>query len=138
MGMSREICWSELDWVDLEVATSELRPENTMNMGQCFNWRAIDSYSKQTKLTWVGVLNGRPYAVRQTLSTTLVADLSAPSDREETKNLVQKFHQYFQTDSQLSSLYEIWSKECSRMRTITQCLPGSDNVKVMYDYEKAG
>lgn len=122
--MAKEMHWNDLEWIDLLVEPSELRPENSMNMGQCFNWKSFDTSSEQTKLTWVGVLHGRPYAIRQTSSTTQVAELSFPTNREESSTIQKKFYHYFQLDTNLSSMYQVWSEQCPRMRIITQCLPG--------------
>lgn len=122
--MAKEISWSELKWVDLLVEPSELRPENTMNMGQCFNWKSLEGFTEQSKLTWVGVMEGKPYAVRQTPTATIVAELCHSTERQEASIIQQKFREYFQLETNLSVLYETWSEQCSRMRTIVGCLPG--------------
>ena len=52
---------SYLEWTDIGVANSqELRPDKTLIMGQCFNWKSL---SHDDSL-WVGVLNELPVAIK--------------------------------------------------------------------------
>lgn len=45
-------------WHDLCVPAEELRPENTLTIGQCFNWRQAGADC------WVGVLDREVIAIR--------------------------------------------------------------------------
>ncbi|CAM9490798.1 unnamed protein product [Choristocarpus tenellus] len=48
----------DIGWIDLEVPSEELRPEFSLTMGQCFNWR------RATVDCWVGVVGSRVLALR--------------------------------------------------------------------------
>jgi hypothetical protein len=76
---------SDADWVDLNTAPSQLRPDLTLITGQCFNWRRLydgqvgrDSLEEPSQVEdryWVGVLGQFPLVIKQTPTTTLAACL---------------------------------------------------------------
>lgn len=109
---------SQLDWVNLQVPADELRPMNTLVTGQCFNWKPLSDTS------WAGVVNGKAYAVQQTASSTLVADLSPAAERQEREALVEAFRAYFQLQVPLAPLYAEWGAACPRMHLIGGALRG--------------
>ena len=64
-------------WIDLEISPIELRPNYTLIMGQCFNWKRIDNADTDgvNSTCWIGILGKYPLAIRQTDETTLFANL---------------------------------------------------------------
>lgn len=115
---------TDLSWVDLHIPPIQMTPENTLNMGQCFNWKRLplsDEESLGSKF-WIGVVDGQPLIVKQLSSTTEVASLlSMPVDPS---HLRQTMLEYFQLDDDLPELYGTWSQKCERMRTVSVHLPG--------------
>jgi len=68
-----------LDWHDLKVPATELRPCATLATGQCFNWRPVqfhDSIDNDDTVAWVGVVGDRVVALRETPETTMFACLA--------------------------------------------------------------
>jgi N-glycosylase/DNA lyase len=126
-------------WIDLEISPEEMNPSNTLNMGQCFNWKKI---ALSEANYWVGVLNGLPLMVKQTPQTTLVKCLnheindsfpmkkrkgidSNPVASEDRANLLKnELRYYFQISSPLLPLYDHWSSRCDRMKVVTTHLQG--------------
>lgn len=111
----------EGEWVDLEMKPEELRPQFTLTMGQCFNWRqkvCCDHYIPPRLLSgsfmwlvwgcglgqegsedeWVGVVGSTVLAVKQTPDTTLIKCLagSPPPSSTTTSALRDLAWDYFQ------------------------------------------
>jgi hypothetical protein len=133
-----------VNWIDLKIPAAELRPDYTLIMGQCFNWRRIDSpnLSGDVSSCWVGILGPHPIAIRQTDDSTYFAHLQnmscqmgSTSDNHSVKiegtekaeteaALAAMLRNYFQTDYNLGNLYQTWGTECDRMRVVTNTLKG--------------
>jgi N-glycosylase/DNA lyase len=129
----------DVSWIDLEISPEEMNPSNTLNMGQCFNWKKITLPGTNY---WVGVLNGLPLMVKQTPRTTLVKCLnheisdsfpmkkrkgsdSNPVASDDRANLLKnELRDYFQISSTLLPLYDHWSSRCDRMKVVTTHLQG--------------
>jgi 8-oxoguanine DNA glycosylase, N-terminal domain len=131
-------------WIDLEISPTELRPNYTLIMGQCFNWKRIDNADTDGIIStcWIGILGTYPLAIRQTDETTLFANLMdsrtvhalmATSSSDKLKKieltsteLTLKYllRNYFQTDHSLESLYISWANGCNRMLAVTEALKG--------------
>lgn len=131
-------------WIDLEISPIELRPNYTLIMGQCFNWKRIDNADTDgvNSTCWIGILGKYPLAIRQTDETTLFANLMdsralhtsiATSSADKSKKseltsieltLKQLLRNYFQTDHSLESLYISWANGCNRMLAVTEALKG--------------
>jgi hypothetical protein len=131
-------------WIDLEISPTELRPNYTLIMGQCFNWKRIDNADTDGIIStcWIGILGTYPLAIRQTDQTTLFANLMdsrtvhalmATSSSNKLKKieltsteLTLKYllRNYFQTDHSLESLYISWANGCNRMLAVTEALKG--------------
>ncbi|CAM9110279.1 unnamed protein product, partial [Phaeothamnion confervicola] len=114
-------------WHDLCASPEELRPEFTLNMGQCFNWREASPH------TWTGVLGSRVLAIRQTPETTLYSCLSGLRSDGSTgtylgaggsSKLEQALRQYFQLDTPLAPLRAGWAAADARMAAVAEGLPG--------------
>ncbi|TFJ82917.1 hypothetical protein NSK_005773 [Nannochloropsis salina CCMP1776] len=96
--------YSAKGWMDLDVPPHELRPEFSLTMGQCFNWRR-QGLETQAKVAvgegeeggreeegdkkeegggcdkvWIGVLDRHVLEIRQTPTTTLVRRVGASVD----------------------------------------------------------
>lgn len=110
---------TDLPWIDLSIAPDNLRISNSLNMGQCFNWKELPGSNGNE---WIGCLHGRAFAVRQSASSTWVAELTVPRSNEDTIRTL--FMDYFQTNSPLEALYEKWASRCARMKVVTAVLPG--------------
>jgi len=135
---------SNLRWFDLKVDKAELRPDFTLMMGQCFNWSPLfvpehdiggfdikkeggDMGISSEHIAWVGVLDGKPLAIRQLPDTTVFSLLSNNGNDVKTEDILsteQCLKDYFQCNKSLSDLYERWGQGCSRMRQVLPCLPG--------------
>jgi 8-oxoguanine DNA glycosylase, N-terminal domain len=141
-------------WIDLQIPASELRPNYTLIMGQCFNWKRIDDSDVDGVISscWVGILGSHPLAIRQTDDSTYFANLleiggskfaastvssvkseNVKSERVKSENgasgtsnaeLAQMLHTYFQIDHSLEDLYLDWAKGCDRMKVVTDTLKG--------------
>jgi 8-oxoguanine DNA glycosylase, N-terminal domain len=136
-------------WIDLQIPASELRPNYTLIMGQCFNWKRIDDSDVDGVISscWVGILGSHPLAIRQTDDSTYFANLleiggskfaastvsSVKSEHVKSENggsgttnaeLAQMLHTYFQIDHSLEDLYLDWAKGCDRMKVVTDTLKG--------------
>jgi 3-methyladenine DNA glycosylase/8-oxoguanine DNA glycosylase len=112
-------------WVDLKIPPTELRPMNTLNMGQCFNWKSLAVLNEEgvdNEQVWLGIVEGRPMLVKQLTNTTLVSDIFS----DDIADIQKQMYDYFQlsTPESLETLYGIWSTHCDRMRIITKCLEG--------------
>lgn len=130
------------NWIDLHIPASELRPNYTLIMGQCFNWRRIDDIDSDGAVSscWIGILNAHPLAIRQLGNTTLFANLldksavkgvtSAATLKVEGSSsnsdeaLGRLLRDYFQTDYCLENLYQSWGQGCPRMQVVTGTLKG--------------
>lgn len=130
------------NWIDLKVPASELRPNYTLIMGQCFNWKRIDDTDSEGTISscWIGILDGHPLAIRQLDNTTLFANLLHKStvkgailatnvkieghSVKSDEALGQLLVDYFQTKYSLKNLYESWRHNCSRMEVVTETLQG--------------
>lgn len=109
----------DLEWIDLEVPPHELRPNATLNMGQCFNWKKLHGCENY----WVGSLGSRAVAVRQLPDTTEFACLYA-ANLESVKLLKNDLYEYFQLQHKLQPLYEKWGAACPRMEAVVPHLKG--------------
>ena len=105
-------------WVDLKVSPAELRPDLSLQMGQCFNWFRIPAVANEImetpskleetankrKRPWIGILGDHVFSVRQTHSSVEYSLLnsdhlgSLSSDDSKNSNIL---HNYFQTDDSL-------------------------------------
>jgi 3-methyladenine DNA glycosylase/8-oxoguanine DNA glycosylase len=115
------------EWIDLNVPPSELRPDLTLIMGQCFNWRRLQTTKTESSNCWVGMLGPHPIAVQQTPTTTLIAHLlhnGSKQDAAEKEAMRHMMREYFQLNYSLEELYKEWAGGCSRMKTVTECLQG--------------
>jgi N-glycosylase/DNA lyase len=138
MSNQHEIRLNELNWVDLRISPNQMYPENTLNMGQCFNWQRLaipitqDSHSPKY---WIGVVDGIPLLLRQLAHTSEAVCLTTYTNpvvtAEDSKSTVRNDDQlrsmlrsYFQVEEDLTSMYEIWSRRCDRMHAVTKCLQG--------------
>jgi N-glycosylase/DNA lyase len=118
------------DWIDLQIPPEELRPNLTLRMGQCFNWRklvdksAISSPSTKEDegSVWIGVLEAGAIGVRQTSSSTEFLPLAVSSTKQE--HMVAYLQDYFELKHNLRDLYEHWSSACPRMKIVCSHLPG--------------
>lgn len=128
-------------WIDLEISPTELRPNYTLIMGQCFNWKRIDNADTDGTIStcWIGILGTYPLAIRQTDETTLFSNLmdsrtvhsTSSSEKFMKKELTpvertlkSLLRNYFQTDHSLESLYISWANGCNRMLAVTEALKG--------------
>lgn len=112
-----------LKWIDLNISPQEMRPENTLMMGQCFNWKKIQLNDDTANKLWTGVVFDLPIIIRQLPTTTHIACLlKIEADREQL--LIERMRDYFQLQHSLPPLYQLWSSQCNRMQVITSCLPG--------------
>lgn len=131
-------------WIDLQIPASELRPNYTLIMGQCFNWKRIDDSDDDGVISscWIGILGSHPLAIRQTAESTYFANLmemesgkfsstevsSVKSENGRTgisnADLAQMLHSYFQIDHSLQELYMDWATGCGRMKVVTDTLKG--------------
>lgn len=129
----------DLNWIDLKISPDELRPENTMIMGQCFNWHFLGADQTETTEVnshvngkyWLGVLGSHPYIIRQLPHTTAVASLAMPSscsmaaqNGSTAVEVISDMRSYFQCEESLTTLYGLWSSRCARMKQILPCLQG--------------
>ena len=114
-----------LNWIDLSIPPQELRPMNTLTMGQCFNWKQISVIPLDNKVEgyWTGTLFNLPLIVRQLSHTTEFTCL-VPLSQIESTNLQEQLVVYFQTQQSLLPLYEQWTQNCHRMSIIASFLPG--------------
>jgi 8-oxoguanine DNA glycosylase, N-terminal domain len=143
-------------WIDLDISPTELRPNYTLIMGQCFNWKRIDNVDTDGIIStcWIGILGTYPLAIRQTEETTLFANLmdsrtvhalmaTSSSDKLKKSELTsvdltlkQLLRNYFQTDHSLESLYISWANGCNRMLAVTEALKGVRVVRQdPFEYE---
>lgn len=125
------------DFQDLEVSRNELRPSATLTTGQCFHWKSLgtlttgttSAWGSHNATEWVGVVRDSQskesiaLLLRETPTTTLyrVLTKTTPSSSLDVKALLQS---YFQLDISLQPLYEQWSNQCSRLKSIAMCIPG--------------
>lgn len=130
-----------LKWIDLQIDHNEMNPSNTLNMGQCFNWKRFDVHSRSY---WIGVYSGLPLIIQQGQDTTLAACFdehliherisvnrtigSAKKQKVEKIDsstfLKEQLRDYFQVSSELRPLYQLWNSGCERMKVVTSCLQG--------------
>ena len=119
----------DIRWVDLKIEAAELRVDYTLMMGQCFNWKKLEPSSSlvESPVCWVGVLGEVPFVIRSSATSTYAACLDTSildSQLDHDLQIRSMMKSYFQTDCQLSTLYELWSSGCSRMKQVLACLPG--------------
>ncbi|CAN0455077.1 unnamed protein product, partial [Ectocarpus sp. 12 AP-2014] len=119
-------------WHDLCVPPEELRPDSTLTIGQCFNWRQAGADC------WVGVLGREQFTLqtsvctgacmcRQTPCTTLFRSLSAVStdgDAKAAAALATTLREYFFLRTPLASLYQRWSEGDPRMAAVASSISG--------------
>lgn len=133
---------NSVGWIDLQVPFDQMNPLNTLNMGQCFNWKKLDQISadKAQLHYWIGVLDETPIIIKQTSTATFAANLSQQLDRpgkrakvtpntndglgSESDKLQQRLCDYFQLQYSLPDLYNHWSERCPRMKIVTSCIQG--------------
>lgn len=126
-------------FVTLGVSPQELRPSRTLTTGQCFHWTAVPSKNEhmasKTSATkssawgthnateWIGTIRSNNESVvlviRETPNETLYRPLTST-----TLDLPSLLNDYFQTEENLASLYQEWSSQCARVKTIAGCLQG--------------
>lgn len=113
-------------WKDLHQSNIDLRPELTLKMGQCFNWRELKAFHNgNSDRYWIGTVNKFVIAIKQTPLTTYYAHLNPNYDSYNETEVVTTFiHSYFQLDCNMKSLYSKWAAGCPRMKVITEILPG--------------
>lgn len=112
-------------WMDLNQSHMDLRPALTLKMGQCFNWKELKTFNVESSSRyWVGTVNQFVIAIKQTPHTTFYAHLNPISNSDETENVAKFLHSYFQLDFNMTTLYSQWANGCSRMKVITEILPG--------------
>jgi N-glycosylase/DNA lyase len=116
---------AELSWIDLETSNSELRLDNTLNMGQCFNWEKIQEEPGEC---WIGMIKNTPVVLRQMENTVEFCSL-ASSEKKHVASLKHSIHDYFQLDHNLKDLYEEWSYGCDRLKSIAPFLIGTRVVR---------
>lgn len=114
---------SNIMWKDLNIPPAELRPDLTLCMGQCFNWKNLNpSYLDGGTSIWAGVVDGIPILIRQQHHTTEYALMDA--NIESSIHIEVMLRDYFQLSHSLEKLYAIWSNACPRMALICSHLPG--------------
>lgn len=119
------------EWIDLDVRPEELRPNLTLRMGQCFNWRKLVDHEdhqltsnvEDESAVWVGVLDSRAIAIRQMSSSTGFLSLNSKSD-ERKEDMIAYLRDYFELKHSLKDLYQSWSDSCPRMKIVCSHLPG--------------
>jgi len=117
-------------WIDLGIPAAELRPNYTLIMGQCFNWKRIDTTDEKGAVSscWIGMLDSHALAIRQTDTSTLFANLlnnNESVDNSRNDDVIRRLLcDYFQTDHSLETLYGSWNEGCERMKVVTECLKG--------------
>ena len=129
------------NWIDLDVDNcNELRPDKTLIMGQCFNWRHITSSNNliddsKLSVVYVGVLDNTPLAIKYENNKTFFKYLPHNNTNKiDTKSIPieqvkHKLYNYFQLKFSLSHLYNVWSSGCPRMKVIIPHLQGVRVVK---------
>lgn len=111
-----------LTWNDLQVPPHEMRPNLTLAMGQCFNWNKLCT-SGDFGL-WVGMVNGRGIAIKQSERTTFFAPLTAET-AESISSISDDLRAYFQLDVyNLTECYREWALSDQRMKIVVEHLPG--------------
>uniref|UniRef100_A0A6U6FTQ8 DNA-(apurinic or apyrimidinic site) lyase n=1 Tax=Odontella aurita TaxID=265563 RepID=A0A6U6FTQ8_9STRA len=130
----------ERPWTDLRISPDELRPSATLTTGQCFNWIVVQSdrnglpsgddggvanmaqksaWGTHDATEWVGPLRDWVFCIRETSTTTLFRVLhGTPKGAEE------YLRRYFQLETQLVPLYNLWSESDSRLSKIAAAIPG--------------
>jgi N-glycosylase/DNA lyase len=106
--------WSCLN----DVTSNEFRPDMTLVMGQCFNWKGLPD------CTFVGVINGSAVALKYQNNKTYYKILSSVHSNVNEENIVSHLKEYFQLKYSLQKLYSSWILNCDRMRTIATSLEG--------------
>ena len=111
-------------WRDLQVAPRELRPNLSLQMGQCFNWFRL-GVSGESGL-WVGLVGSRAVGIKQTPETTMFCSLVDDEDEDmKGGELYDVLRAYFCLDDyNLVSCYEAWSKADTRMAVVVEHLVG--------------
>jgi hypothetical protein len=102
-------------WIDLGIPAAELRPNYTLIMGQCFNWKRIDTTDEKGAVSscWIGMLDSHALAIRQTDTSTLFANLLNNESMDNSRNddvIRRLLCDYFQTDHSLETLYGSWNE----------------------------
>ena len=109
----------DVTWVDLNIRPQELRPNATLGIGQCFNWKRLEAMEDY----WVGSLGKLPIVIRQLPHTTEVAFIGEAALLSST-DLKKELYRYFQLEYSLETLYAHWSGGCSRMSEVCRQLQG--------------
>eukprot|EP00953_Heterococcus_sp_UTEX-ZZ885_P027563 14770-Heterococcus_DN1.PRE.2 len=114
--ISNQACSSEQshEWKDLRASPAELRPNNTLQMGQCFNWRRLSDD------LWTGVVNKSVVCIKQMPNTTLYKWVGGSP--EEAITLHTTLHDYFQLETSLEDLYARWSEADEKMAIIANTI----------------
>jgi hypothetical protein len=103
-------------WIDLGIPAAELRPNYTLIMGQCFNWKRIDTTDEKGAVSscWIGMLDSHALAIRQTDTSTFFANLLSSNESvNDSRNddvIRRLLCDYFQTDHSLETLYGSWNE----------------------------
>ena len=130
-------------WIDLDVDNcNELRPDKTLIMGQCFNWRHITTSNNNNliddsklSVVYVGVLENTPLAIKYENDKTYFKYLPHNNTNKfdnksiPIEQIKHKLYNYFQLKFSLSNLYNVWSSGCPRMKAIIPHLQGVRVVK---------
>lgn len=112
-------------WIDLNIPPHQLRPNLTLRMGQCFNWKRLAENCNDDDVVWIGVYDTDAYAIRQTSTSTEFVNLLNNHNSYASKSSdITKLTEYFQLKYDLNQLYDEWSSSCSRMAYISKLLPG--------------
>ena len=110
------------------VPPRELRLEYTLLNGQCFGWeRRQPAREVCNDPVWVGVLGKRVLALRQTETDCLfrcIGSLSDETAEEAIASVRSELVDYFQLDTKLEPLYQLWSRTDMRMQVVSTTLPG--------------
>ena len=124
-----------ISWTDLNVPPEQLRPDLTLAMGQCFNWKKLslsanvnDAVSPtkdsgpgtptkeiekdSNESLWIGVIGEWAMAVKQTSNSTHIAVLNDHS-LSSTSYAVAMMYDYFQLEEDLEKLYHEWAQVLS-------------------------
>ena len=104
-------------WTDLKIPAKEMRPNLTLAMGQCFNWKRLGDG------LWVGMVNGRAVAIKQEPHTTLCASLT--DQGSSSTALAKELRDYFQLSTySLEECYKEWGAADARMKVVVDHLQG--------------
>jgi len=123
-------------WIDLEIAPSELRASATLTTGQCFNWVVVQrddlnenklvnsdtsssAWGSAHETEWIGAIKNHVLCIRETSTTTMYRVLHGRED-----NVTTILKDYFQVEVALYPLYQEWSENDERLAKIATVIPG--------------